>query len=95
MANLEWCDMWKDAGVEVMVCCSLDHLSLLLSLTKREVRGKKWRPFRYEARWSKNGHAKKIIKEVWAVRKPTKDPWMGFNGKIHRCRKALAHWVRK
>jgi hypothetical protein len=66
VANLEWCHMWRDAGVEVLVCCSSDQLLLLLSLNKnRACSRNKWRPFRFEAGWSKNGDFKKIIKEVW------------------------------
>ena len=96
VANLEWCDMWRDASVEVNGCCSSDHLLLLLILNaKRACSRNKWRPFWYEAGWSKNGDFKKIIKEVWVEKSPERDPWRGFNGKIRRCKKVIKMWVRK
>jgi hypothetical protein len=95
MANMEWCNTWQEAGVEVMMCCSSDHLPLFLSMTKQVALGRKWRPFRYEVGWSKNGDVKKIIKEAWIERRPDVDPWKGFTGNIHKCRKALKQWVKK
>jgi hypothetical protein len=95
MANMEWCDTWQEAGMEVMVCYSSDHLPLFLSMTKQVARGRKWRPFRYEVGWSKNRDVKKIIKEAWMERSPDVDPWKGFTRNIHRCRKALKQWVKK
>jgi hypothetical protein len=89
MANMEWCDTWQEAGMEVMVCYSSDHLPLFLSMTKQVARRRKWRPFIYEVGWSKNGDVKKIIKEAWMERRPDMDPWKGFTRNIHRCRKAL------
>jgi hypothetical protein len=82
VANLEWCDMWKDAGVEVVVCCSSDHLPLLLSLTKREVRSKKWRPFSYEARWSKNGMQKKSLRRYGLLENLTRILGRALPGKF-------------
>jgi hypothetical protein len=94
VANMEWCDMWKGTGVEVLVCCSSDHLPLLLSLNKNGTHSRKnWRPFRYEAGWSKNGEVKKIIMKEWVVKNLVRDPWMGLRGKLQRCKKAVKQWV--
>jgi hypothetical protein len=35
MANSEWCDIWRNAGVEVVTCCSSNHLPLVLSMEKK------------------------------------------------------------
>jgi hypothetical protein len=65
VANLEWSDTWRDAGVEVLAYCSSDHLPLLLTMNKSRACGKKnWRPFRFEAGWSKKWDFKKIIHEA-------------------------------
>jgi hypothetical protein len=96
VANVEWCDMWRRTDVEVLACCSSDHLPLLLSLNKNGTpKRNNWSPFRYEAGWSKNGEVKKIITQEWVVRAPIRNPWMGFKGKLQRCKKAIKQWVQK
>lgn len=99
VANMEWSDVWRDVGVDIMTCCSSDHLLLLLNFEKKKKKGKfngkKWRPFRYETGWSKCGDFKKIVQESWAVRFPTKDPWTVFRTKQHGCQRVIKKWVKK
>jgi hypothetical protein len=96
VANTKWRDIWRDAGVEILVCCSSDHLPLLLKLQRHIIHGKKkWRPFRYEGGWSKRGDFKKIIQEAWEVKIPTREPWVGFKRKLQKCKKVIQRWVQK
>jgi hypothetical protein len=96
MVNMEWRNNWRHAGVEVLMCCSSDHLPLLLSLQKKEAHSrKKWRPFRFEAGWSKRGDFKKIIQEAWVERTPAREPWMGFKRTLQNCKKVIQQWVKK
>jgi exonuclease III len=96
MANTEWRDNWRDAVVETLVCCSSDHLPLLLILQRPKIHGRKnWRPFRYEAGWSKRGDFNKIIQEAWEIKTPTRMPWVDFKRKLQKCKKVIQQWVQK
>jgi exonuclease III len=96
VANTEWRDIWRDAGVEILVCCSSDHLPVLLKLQRLISHGrKKWRPFRYKVGWSKRGDFKKIIQEAWEVKIPSREPWVGFKRKLQKCKKVIQRWVQK
>jgi hypothetical protein len=96
VANMEWSDTWREAGLEVLTCCSSDHLPLLLTLNRSGARDyNKRRPFRFEIRWAKNEELKNLVRDTWAERGPSNDPWVGFKRKIHKCQKVIKKWVKK
>jgi hypothetical protein len=67
--NLEWCNIFTKAHVEVLVARSSDHAPLFIdcSTMRREGRRKPFR-FRYESRWSKKLGPNEIIKRVWKAK---------------------------
>jgi hypothetical protein len=93
---MEWSETWRAVGVEVLTCCSSDHLPLLLSLNRSggQVKNRR-RPFRFEVGWAKNEEIKKLIHETWAERGPSHDPWVGFKRKIHKSQRVIKKGVKK
>jgi endonuclease/exonuclease/phosphatase family metal-dependent hydrolase len=60
MANMEWRSNWRHVGVEVLMCCSSDHLPLLLSLQKKRLTaGKNGDHFTLKQGGQKGGTLKK------------------------------------
>lgn len=96
VANMEWSEVWRDAGVDVLTCCSSDHLPLLLSMSKLGTSvGKRSRPFWYQAGWSKCTNFKKVVQDSWATRSLSTDPWKVFRGKQQGCQRVITQWVQK
>lgn len=90
VGKMEWSDIWGDASVDVLVCYSLDHLPLLLTMNKSGTSvGKKWRPFHFETGWSECGDFQKFIQESWVERIPNRYPWTIFRRKIHKCQRVI------
>jgi hypothetical protein len=76
VANQQWCDLFPHAEANVLANRVSDHNPITITLTARgggEVKMK--RPFRYEARWSKLGGIKEVVKKVWRVKTQEVDPW--------------------
>ncbi|XP_062158817.1 uncharacterized protein LOC133866306 [Alnus glutinosa] len=95
VANPGWCNLFDVMEVQVLPCCSLDHIPLFVSFSNStEVLWTKRRQFWIEAACVKNEHPKTIIKKEW-IKVPKRNFWDTVNRKLSRCRKSLQVWVRK
>jgi hypothetical protein len=91
--NMEWCEIFTKAHVEVLVARSSDHAPLCIdcSTVRRHGRRRQFR-FRYEARWRKKTEPKELIKKVWRQKERQVDVWNGLKRNLEASKRELMQW---
>ncbi|XP_059461941.1 uncharacterized protein LOC132190932 [Corylus avellana] len=90
MANSQWCNMFKEANIQVLTARSSDHKPLLLSLTN-PLQGHVTcrRGFKFEMSWTLDEDYHKIIEEAWNT-----ETCRTARQKLHQCSKKLISWSK-
>jgi hypothetical protein len=93
VANMEWCEIYGEAEVIVLVGRSSDHNPLCISLfMPRDNRWKKCHNFRVEASWAMHTVYKAIVKKTWKESPKQGNIWGIVQGKHQRCQQTLQRW---
>jgi ribonuclease HI len=92
VANQEWQNLFPEAEVIVEAADVSDHSPLFLSLKKFIWRGKKKKPFRYEAGWAKEQGFQEAIITAWTNPLMQGGGWAHLENKINACKNEITKW---
>ncbi|XP_021740393.1 uncharacterized protein LOC110706745 [Chenopodium quinoa] len=85
-----WCNMFPQAEVKHMVRIASDHAPIMMSTTMIFDRGKKSRPFRFEAWWLSSSECTEVVEKTWRENADAMP-----HEKVAWCASSLKSWAQK
>jgi exonuclease III len=94
--NSDWCGLFPNAHVEVVVARNSDHAPICVSCYSSRRRARNYvHHFKYEAGWSKKEGPKEIIKQAWRPKERQKNSWQEIKLNMKDSKRELLRWRRK